>query len=161
MSIQSLLEQVSRHHFPNPPATPTQLDEFEQWVGWRLDPELRAFYLHCNGAELFERPNSPYRFLPLSRVVRARVAIRGKDEDSRGPACWYVLCDVGDGNYTVVDTGTQLDGRYPLIDGYREMFPDPEFCGRLANCFSEFLEKALSSGGNHFWLEEQDSGSTR
>jgi hypothetical protein len=161
MSIQDLLEQVSRHHFPNPPATPAQLDEFEQQVGWRLDPELRAFYLHCNGAELFERPNSPYRFLPLSGVIRARVAIRGKDEDSRGPASWYVLCDVGDGNYIVVDGGAQQDGRYPLLDGYREMFPDPEFCGRIASSFSEFLEKALSSGGGHFWLEEQHSGSTR
>ncbi|HEX8436499.1 SMI1/KNR4 family protein [Archangium sp.] len=161
MSIQALLEQVSRDHFPNPPATPAQLDEFEQRVGWRLDPDLRAFYLHCNGAELFERPNSPYRFLPLSGVIRARVAIRGKDEDSRGPACWYVLCDVGDGNYTVVDAGTQREGRYPLLDGYREMFPDPDYCERIASSFSEFLEKALRSGGGHFWLEEQHSGSTR
>ena len=28
---------------------------FERRVGWRLDPDLRAFYLHCNGAELIER----------------------------------------------------------------------------------------------------------
>lgn len=161
MSIQALLEQVTRDHFPNPPATPAQLDEFERRVGWRLDPDLRAFYLHCNGAELFERPNSPYRFLPLSGIIRARIAIRGKDEDSRGPASWYVLCDVGDGNYVVVDTGDLKDGRYPLIDGYREMFPDPEYCERLAGSFAELLDKALRSGGRHFWLlEEQESGST-
>jgi hypothetical protein len=161
MSIQALLEQVSRDHFPNPPATAAQLDDFERRVGWRLDSELRAFYLHCNGAELFERPNSPYRFLPLSGIIRARIAIRGRDEDSRGPASWYVLCDVGDGNYALVDTGSPMNGLYPLMDGYREMFPDPEYCERIANSFSEFLGRALGSGGRHFWLEEQQSESTR
>jgi hypothetical protein len=68
MSMEALLEEVSRHHFPNPPATPAQLEMFEQRMGWRMDPDLRAFYLHCNGARLFEQPDSPYRLLPLDRV---------------------------------------------------------------------------------------------
>ncbi len=154
MSIQHLLEQVSRLHFPNPPATLAQIAAFEQEAGWRLDPDLRAFYLHCDGADLFERPNSPYRILALSRLVRARVAIRGKDDDSRGPASWYVLCDVRDGNYVLVDVEASRSGRYPLIDGYREMFPDPVYCERIAESFSEFLDKALSSGGSHYWLKD-------
>ena len=159
MSIQPLLAQVSRDHFPNPPATPEQLDAFERRVGWALDSELRAFYLHCDGADLFERPNSPYRFLPLSAILRARIAIRGRDEDSRGPASWYTVCDVGDGNYVLVDSSVQEKGRYPLRDGYRELFPDPEYCERIVNSFSEFLERALCSGGHHFWLEEPQGGS--
>ncbi|WP_386973517.1 SMI1/KNR4 family protein [Archangium violaceum] len=40
-----LLEEVSRDHFPYPPATPEEIAEFEQRVGWWLDPNLRAFYL--------------------------------------------------------------------------------------------------------------------
>jgi hypothetical protein len=155
MVIQHLLEQVSRQHFPNPPATPGQVAAFEQSAGWRLDSDLRAFYLHCDGADLFEQPNSPYRILPLSGLIRARVAIRGKDDDSRGPASWYVLCDVQDGNYVVVDVGAPSAERYPLIDGYREMFPDPVHCGRIANSFSEFLDKALGSGGSHYWLKDE------
>jgi hypothetical protein len=60
--MSSLLEEVCRDHFPYRPATPEQLEAFEQRVGWKLDPDLRAFYLHCDGAELFERrPNAPYR----------------------------------------------------------------------------------------------------
>lgn len=157
MSIQLLLEQVSRQHFPNPPASPEQLEEFERRVGWQLDLDLRAFYLHCDGADLFERPNAPYRILPLARIVRARVAIRGKDDDSRGPASWYALCDVQDGNYVVVDVGAAQGGHYPLIDGYREMFPNPEYCTRIAQSFSEFLEKALRSGGSHYWLKDGES----
>lgn len=155
MSIQDLLEQVSLQHFPNPPATPAQIAAFEHKVGWSLDPDLRAFYLHCDGADLFERPNSPYRILPLSGLIRARVAIRGKDDDSRGPASWYVLCDVQDGNYVVLDVGAPGAERYPLLDGYREMFPDPAYCERIAESFSEFLDKALRSGGSHYWLKDE------
>ena len=158
MSIQHLLEQVSRQHFPNPPATPAQIAAFEQKAGWRLDPDLRAFYLHCDGADLFEQPNSPYRIFPLSGLIRARVAIRGKDDDSRGPASWYVMCDVRDGNYVVVDVGAPRAERYPLIDGYREMFPDPAYCERIADSFSEFLDKALRSGGGHYWLKDEGEG---
>ncbi len=58
--MSRLLEEVSREHFPHSPATPEEIEEFEQRVGWKLDPDLRAFYLHCNGAELFKRlPDAP------------------------------------------------------------------------------------------------------
>jgi hypothetical protein len=96
MSMDALLAEVSRHHFPNPPATPAQLEAFEQRMGWRMDPGLRAFYLHCNGARLFEQPDSPYRLLPLDKILRARIAMRGEDSDEWGPASWYVLCDLHD-----------------------------------------------------------------
>jgi hypothetical protein len=72
MNMQSLLEEVSREHFPNPPASLRQIEEFEQRVNWRLDDELRAFYLHCNGADLFKQPGSPFIFLPLEEIARAR-----------------------------------------------------------------------------------------
>lgn len=151
--MQHLLAEVSLHHFPNPPATPAGIEAFEQRVGWRLDPDLRAFYLHCDGAELFTKPDSPYRILPLSRLVRARMAIRGKDDDSRGPAFWYALCALHDSNYVMVDVSTHEDGRYPILDGYREGFPDPHACKRIAGSFAEFLAGALRSQGKWFWLQ--------
>jgi hypothetical protein len=46
--MSRLLEEVSRDHF-HPPVTPEEIEAFEQRVGWTLDPDLRAFYLHCNG----------------------------------------------------------------------------------------------------------------
>jgi hypothetical protein len=116
-SMSSLLEEVSRNHFPHPPAMPEELEAFEQRVGWRLDPDLRAFYLHCNGAALIHWPDSPYELLPLSKIVRARVAICGEDDDRWGPASMYAFCYVRDGNYVVLDVSQQGDGRYPLMDG--------------------------------------------
>jgi hypothetical protein len=90
--MQRLLEQISREHYPKPPATPQEVAAFEQRVGWRLDEDLRAFYLHCDGAELFKRrPDCPYRFLALSEITRARVAMRGEDSDEAGPASLYTL----------------------------------------------------------------------
>ncbi|WP_434391761.1 SMI1/KNR4 family protein [Melittangium boletus] len=150
-----LLEEVSRDHFPRPPATPEAIEAFEQRVGWTLDPDLRAFYLHCDGAELIKRlPNTPYRVLPLAKVIRARVAIYGEDDDQWGPASVYALCDVQDGNYVLVDVAPRDGGRYPLVDGYHEAWPDPKYCGPIARSFSEFLEQVLRTRRNLYWLGE-------
>ena len=85
--MSHLLEEVSRDHFPYPPATSEEIEEFERRVKWRLD------------------------------------------------------------------AGSQEDGRYPLIDGWHEAWPDPKQCGRIAGYFSEFLEQALRSNGRKFWLK--------
>ena len=154
LSMSRLLEEVSRHHFPSPPATPEQIEAFERKAGWRLDPELRAFYAHCDGAELIQqRPGCPYRILPLSEIVRARVALFDEDDDSWGPASVHALCYVQDGDYVLVDVGGEENGRYPLVDGWHEAWPDPKQCGRIASSFAEFLEAALRSQGRPFWLK--------
>lgn len=156
--LSSLLDEVSRDHFPHPPATLGEIEAFEHRMGWKLDPDLRAFYLHCNGAELFKRlPNTPYRLLSLAEIIRVRVAIYGEDDDKWGPASMYVICDVQDGDYVLVDVARQENGRYPLTDGYHEAWPNPEYCGPVANSFSEFLEKALRSRGRLFYLLQSQS----
>ena len=154
--MSHLLEEVSRDHFPCPPTPPEELEAFEQRVGWKLDPDLRAFYLHCNGAELIKRlPDAPYRILPLSQIVRARVAIFGKknDDDAHGPASMWAICDVQDGNYLLVDVAQQENGRYPVIDGWHEAWPDPKYCDQIATSFSDFMERALRDG-QAYWLNE-------
>jgi hypothetical protein len=152
MSIDHLLGEISRHHFPNPPATPEEIDTFERQAGWLLDPDLRAFYLHCNGAELFQRPNSPCRFRPLARIRRARVDMRGDDSDEWGPASWYVIGDLLDSDTIIVDVSAPLHGRYPIIDGFHEGELGTADCKRIADSFSEFLEQMLRGGGRSYWL---------
>ncbi|QAT89144.1 Antitoxin YokJ [Corallococcus coralloides] len=154
-TMTELLEEVSRHHFPNPPATPAQLEAFEARMGWRLDPDMRAFYLHCDGAKLFDRIDPDFHFLPLAMIRRARTVMLQDDSDKSGPASWYVACALQDSNYILVDVGQQTGGRYPIIDGYREAFPDPCYCTRIANSFSEFLAGALHSERRWFWLREE------
>ena len=152
--MKYLLEEVSRDHFPEPPATPEEIAEFEQRMGWQLDPDLRAFYLHCNGARMLSWMDSPYEILSLPKIVRARVAIKGQDDDSRGPAWVYALCYVRDGNYVLLDTSRQIDGRYPLMDGDHETWPLPEYDTQVASSFSEFLEQILRTRRSLYWLGE-------
>ncbi|MFL5343314.1 MAG: SMI1/KNR4 family protein [Hyalangium sp.] len=154
MTISALLGEISSRHFPNPPASPQEIEEFEKRMGWKLDPDLRAFYLHCNGAKLFTQPDAPFRFLPLAKVVRARVAFYRDDTDAEGPATWYVICALHDGDYIIVDVGMQKSSRYPIIDGWHESFPDPTQCRQIASSFAEFLDGALRSGGRQFWLTQ-------
>jgi len=149
-----LLEEVSRLHFPNPPATHEQIAAFEQRVGWRLDPDQRAFYLHCDGADLFDRLDFEFRIYPLAQIHRARVVMRKSDTDAAGPASWYALGEVQDSNFILLDVSQQHEGRYPIRDGYNEAFPHPDYCRQIAGSFSEFLAGALGSEGQWFWLRD-------
>jgi hypothetical protein len=152
--LSQLLEEVSREHFPYPPATAAEIAEFEQRTGWQLDPDLRAFYLHCNGAELIKRgPDCPYRILPLSKIVRARVAIFGRDEDKHGPASVYAVCDVQDGDYVVIDVSQQVNGRYPVSDAWHEAWPDPYYGEKIEDSFAAFLDSALRTRRPSYWLK--------
>lgn len=149
---KNLLEEISRQHFPNPAATSEQIEAFERQQGWRLDPDLRAFYLHCNGATLFQKPNSPCRFRAVSQIRRARVDMRNSDTDEWGPASWYVIADLPDSDRIILDVGTLCNGRYPIIDGFQEAMLSPEGCKRIADSFSQFLEQILRHQGRAFWL---------
>lgn len=155
MSIDRFVEAIRRSHFPNPPASPEQLQHFEKRVGWRLDEELRAFYLRCNGAALFRRPDSPYRLLSLSEIVRARVALSGgnADSDAYGPASWFVLCSVQDGDYAAIDVSRTGDDLHPLFDCSRDSWPGAPGGAKIAWSFSDFLERALDSEGRVYWLD--------
>lgn len=153
MRMESLLAEISRSHFPNAPATPAQVAAFEARVGWKLDPDLRAFYLHCDGATLFRpRPDADYRILSLAEIQRARVELRGQDDDSKGSASWYTLLYLQDSDYVLVDVSRQTDGWYPLLDAYHETYPLE--VRQIAASFGEFLERALRSGNQFFWLKE-------
>ncbi|NRD58398.1 SMI1/KNR4 family protein [Corallococcus exiguus] len=150
-NMQRLLAEISARHFPNPPATPAQLAAFEARVGWKLDEELRAFYLHCDGAALFQPfPDANYHLLPLEQIRRARMAMRPGDDDQFGSASWYTLVDLQDSDYVILDVAHPVNGRYPLLDAYHETFP--QGVRPIAVSFSEFLERALTSANSYFWL---------
>ncbi|NBD08784.1 SMI1/KNR4 family protein [Corallococcus silvisoli] len=153
MSMARLLAEVSARHFPNPPATPAQVATFEARVGWKLDADLCAFYLHCDGAALFDAPpEMNYRILPLDRIERARAAIRGSEEDKDGSPSHYTLVDMQDTNFVILDVASREHGRYPLLDAFHETYP--EEAPRIAASFEEFLAKALRSGNRAFWLAD-------
>lgn len=163
LSIDRFIEAIRRSHFPNPPASPEQLERFEKRVGWSLDEELRAFYLRANGAALFRRPDSPYRLLSLPEIVRARVALFGSagDEDAYGPASWFVLCSVQDGDYAAIDVSPTSQDLHPVFECSRDSRPGSPGSTRIAWSFSDFLERALDSDGRVYWLARDWEGVKR
>lgn len=152
--MDALLEEISQRHFPNPPASPQQIEEFERRAGWNLGDEIRSFYLHCDGAELFRQPDSPYRILPLKEITRARTTIFAHDSDEYGAASWFVICYVQDGNYVGIDVSRQSNGRYPVHDCFHELLPGDPQNKQIAHPFSDFLDRALHSGGRLYWLKD-------
>jgi cell wall assembly regulator SMI1 len=150
MSMDQLLAEFSLRHFPRPGATADQIAAFEAHVGWTLDSDLRAFYLHADGGTLFERePDANYRILPLVEIRSARMAIMGRDDDAHGASSQYTLVDMQDTNYVVLDTVRREGNRYPLFDAWHETFPKTT---RIASSFEEFLARAMASDGFSYWL---------
>ncbi|NVJ04088.1 SMI1/KNR4 family protein [Myxococcus sp. AM001] len=152
MAIESLLAEISRAHFPHPPATPERIAAFEARMRWPLDEDLRAFFLHCDGAELFERlPDANYSILSLEEIEAATSRVRLRDKGAREAASWYPLVDCQDSDFVLVDVA-HSGGPYPLLDAYHETYPRE--VRRIVGSFREFLERALTSGNRFFWLEE-------
>jgi hypothetical protein len=151
------LSAIRQQHYPGPPASNAELAELESRLGVKLDPELTAFYRVFNGAKLFKPVAPPFEILPLHQIVRARVAIYGKDDDSRGPPFILAICDVEDGNYVGIDTSKTHGGFHTVVDIFHETFP--EIAKPIAASFGEFLRRALDSGGCHFWIGADDEES--
>jgi hypothetical protein len=152
--MERLLAEVTRAHFPHPPATPEQIAAFEAQVGWQLDADLRAFYLHCDGVELFQRlPDANYSILSLADIQRSTPRLRRRDGGAVGAASWFPLVDCQDSDFVLIDVA-QTGGPHPLLDAYHETYPHG--VRQIAASFREFLEQALGSGDRLFWLREED-----
>ncbi|NMO23209.1 SMI1/KNR4 family protein [Pyxidicoccus fallax] len=150
--MNSLLDTITREHFPHPPATPEQIAAFEARMGWRLDADLRAFYLHCDGAELFRPlPEANYSILSLAEIQETLIRVRRRDQGAVEAASWYPVADCQDSDYVLVDVA-KPGGPYRLLDAWHETYPSQ--VKQIASSFSEFLEKALASNDHLYWLYE-------
>jgi cell wall assembly regulator SMI1 len=157
--MERLLKLLRDVHLTYPAASTVEIEEFERRVGWRLDDDLRQFYLSTNGARLFSKINCPFHILPLQEIMRTRVAVFGVDLESRGPPNWWALVDVQDGNYLAVDILCIHEGRYGIRDIFHETATDPEYCRVIAPRFGDFLQRALHSDGAQYWLSESPDDS--
>jgi hypothetical protein len=152
--MKEILEIFSREHFMNSPATEAEIIAFEHRVGWNLDVDPRAFYGFANGGHLFDKSDPPFTFLSLSEITRTRVAVCGRDEPEYGPASWWAVADVQDGNFLAVDLDQRDSrGRFAIRDIFHEVPDNPEYCSIICLSFGELLARALASNGKHFWLK--------
>lgn len=160
-SIFELVQRIRREHEGAPPATEAELREAEARLGFPLAPELREFYLTCNGATLFfyddprhGRLTWGYRVLPLAEIVRVRLVIFGEDYDEGHPDNWYAICDVMDGNYVAIDVNPASGDVRCFRDCYGEHTPDESECRVVAWSLREFLDRAMGGTELPYWLED-------
>lgn len=120
-------------------------------MGWQFDSDLRAFYLHCDGATLFvprdEDPN--YRILSLAEIPQVTARLRKRDA-SAATASWFPVADCQDSDFVLVDVAKPAP--FPLLDAWHETYPHR--VRQIAASFGEFLERALASNDHLFWLGE-------
>ncbi len=158
--LQPLLDVIAAAHFPEPGASEELLQACELRLNAALPSDLRDFYRFANGARLFDKIDSPYRIMPLSKLCHPSVVILGEDCRPEGTEGFVAFCDVRDGNYLAIDlkqctAESGASSQCPIIDCFHETFPDPAYLEVIANSFSEFLSYSLTSGGGEFWLEDE------
>lgn len=150
--LQELLDEIAANHYPNAPATPEQIAAFEARAGWRLDDELRAFYLRANGACLFEpQPEQTFRILGLHEIQPIR-ATKPRQDDSAAAESWWTLVYLQDSDYNLVDVARPAP--YPILDAYHETYPQQ--VAEIAPSFAVWLERTLRSGNQLWWLPGDD-----
>jgi cell wall assembly regulator SMI1 len=153
MNVDRLVEITKKKHHARPKATLNSIERFQRSHYVTLPADMKAFYSHCDGASLFEKDDPTYKLLPLSQIARARILVNGEDTDACGPESWYGFCDVRDGNYVAIDLDTASSTFSCVFDCFHETFPDPAYTNMIARSFSEFLENALNSRGQLYWLK--------
>lgn len=148
--LTRMIADLRANHLVNAPGTEQELRQLELRLGVQLDTELREFYSATNGATILGKEEWRYRILKLEEVERVRKLILGEDREEAGPAGWYAICDVHDGNYVAAEFDERNGEVLRLLDCYHETFPLQ--CKAVAGSFSEFLFRALNGGDCLYWL---------
>jgi cell wall assembly regulator SMI1 len=155
--IDELIAEVRKRHFPLP-VVRGAVARIEARIGCTVPDDMRQFYSVLGGALLFEKSDAPYEILEpkLIRSVAADV-LGGAASEATVPPSWFSICYVRDGNYVAIDLPAKQNGEVWLIDCFHETIGLEDYSTVIALSFSEFLERALASKGDHYWLDEHPS----
>jgi SMI1 / KNR4 family (SUKH-1) len=144
MTLPDILSQLSLPHPDrevtfHPPATRSQIRDFEAILKAPLPDDLQEFYLSCNG---FDTRDFLFRVLPLEDIVRD--GIRGRDcfafaEYMIYSETWLIRLDPADTNFYWISN---------------EYFANP-----LTRSLAVFLDRYRAGGlfgpdGLSYWSEE-------
>lgn len=156
--IDDLIAEVRKRHFPLP-LVRGAVARTERRIGCALPDDVRRFYSVLGGALLFDKSDAPYEIVEpkLIRPVAVDVLGDAATEVPVVPPSWFSICYVQDGNYLAIDLPAKANGEVWLIDCFHETIGLEEYSTVIALSFSEFLERALASKGEHYWLGEHPS----
>lgn len=147
--ISDLVQIIKRDHFPNDPASSTDIDNFQSRFGKSLPGELRQLYLAFDGAKLFHKVDPLFRILPLHSVKPMSELLHSSAE---GIESLVGFCKLGDSDYLAIDLGIK---DLPVFDCFHETFPSVSIIGAS---FTEVLHDMLNSNGTMSWLPDPAEG---
>jgi cell wall assembly regulator SMI1 len=155
--IDDLIAEIRERHFPLP-AVKDAVARTEARIGCALPDDMRRFYSLLGGACLFDKSGAPYEIVEPQLIHPVAVDVLG-DAASEVPVppSWFSICYVQDGNYVAIDLPAKSNGEVWLIDCFHETIGLENYSTVIALSFSEFLERALASRGEHYWLGEHPS----
>lgn len=154
--IAVFIDRIKNHHWPNRPATEIEIAITERELIAQLPSDLHEFYLHCNGAILFDRTDPPFKILPVSELRPVIQAVFGTLDvaDCHCPVSIVAFCALHDSEFLGIDLD-RTRGRFGwILDCFHgTVCEDPYGC-IVAKSFTEFLARAIDSGGGTsvFWL---------
>ncbi len=153
-SLTTLFQEIKLHHFSEPCIDVTEIDRFEKQIGFKLPSDIKLFYKKFKNASLFDNQFcTTYRIVPITEIHSTRIDIYGIDTDEYGPATWLTICDVMDGNYIGIDILSINGDECNFIDCFHESFAQQGDSRIVAKSFTEFLDLALHSGEDLFFLQ--------
>jgi len=152
LDLEQLIDRVRREHGYTEPRSTGGIERFERRSGHRLPEELRLFYMHCDGARLFEAEYvipDPDALLPLGMVMAGAA---GRRVDL--PATWYGICRTRGGEWVGMNFAAGARSQpvlqcQPVGEGAATRYRV------VAAGFGEFLAFALAASIHPFWRAGQ------
>lgn len=144
MNIEQLVKLIKqKHHHSgieiNPPATFSDIIEFENQIGFSLPPDFREFYLTCNG---FGCDEDIFNIIPLQEIIESQQNFGNN---------WFYFSE-----YMIY---SDMWGLRYTTTGQFEIFNDSYPDKILTSSLNEFLQRFLTgnifdAGGLYEWHNE-------
>jgi hypothetical protein len=151
-ALEALFAEIDAHHYAEPCANESEIDEFARSKKYQLPEDLKVFYRRYRTVKLFEGEfGARYRIVPISEIHPAHIDIYGPTSDEDAPESWLTICDVLDANYIAIDVASKDGEAYNYIDCFHETFAMPGECKVVARSFTELLMRALQGGGDSLY----------
>ena len=157
-SIDELIAEIRKRHYPLPPKRGA-VARIEARIGCALPEDVRRFYSVLGGANLFKKHDARYQIVEPKLVRPVALDVLCDDDASELPVppSWFSICYVRDGNYVAIDLPAKPNGEVWLIDCFHETIGLEDYSTVIALSFSEFLQRALESKDELYWLDEHPS----
>ena len=153
MNIRSILQKVRMNekcvvHPPN--GVPENIEEHDV-----LPDDVQEFYSLCGGMELFIGSDFEVSIISPNKFILANPVIVGEKCEYDISSHWYIIADIGNGNYLTIDLHPDRLGK--CYDSHWDTHGVVGSSTVVANSFTDLLIRLLESkgtGNSWYWYKD-------